>query len=123
MIPVTVGLLGEMVQAIVDQVDPERVILFGSQARGDSRESSDIALIVVEAEPFGPERSRHKELVRLYHAPARFHVSADMLVFSHEDIDHWRDSPNHVLARALPGGKVLHEGLQVRSDVGRIRRG
>ena len=92
MIPVTETLLDEMVQAIVAEVDPEQVILFGSRARGDERESSDIDLIVVEAEPFGPERSRHKELVRLYHALAGFRVPADVLVYSHEDIDYWRDS-------------------------------
>ena len=109
MIPVTERLLGEMVQAIVAEVDPEQVILFGSRARGDERENSDIDIIVVEAEPFGPERSRHKELVRLYHALAGFRVPADVLVYSHEDIDYWRDSLNHVLARGLREGKVLYE--------------
>ena len=109
MIPITDGLLGEMVKAIVDEVDPEQVILFGSRARGDEREHSDVDLIVVEAEPFGPERSRHKELVRLYHALAGFRVPADILVYSHDDVDYWRDSLNHVLARALREGKVLYE--------------
>ena len=109
MIPVTERLLGEMVQAIVAEVDPEQVILFGSRARGDERENSDIDIIVVEAEPFGPERSRHKELVRLYHALAGFRVPADVLVYSHEDIDYWRDSLNHVLARGLREGRVLYE--------------
>ena len=109
MIPVTERLLVEMVQAIVAEVDPEQVILFGSRARGDERERSDVDLIVVEAEPFGPERSRHEELVRLYHALAGFRVPADVLVYSYEDIDYWRDSLNHVLARALREGKVLYE--------------
>ena len=109
MIPVTERLLGEMVQAIVAEVDPEQVILFGSRARGEERESSDVDLIVVEAEPFGLERSRHKELVRLHHALAGFHVPADVLVYSHADVDYWRDSLNHVLARALREGKVLYE--------------
>ena len=109
MIPVTDELLGEMVRAIVDEVDPEQVILFGSRARGDARENSDVDLIVVEAEPFGPERSRHEESVRLYRALARFRIPADVLVYSREDVDYWRDSLNHVLARALREGKVLHE--------------
>lgn len=109
MVPVTDGLLGEMVQAIVAEVDPEQVILFGSRARGDEREDSDIDLLVVEAEPFGPERSRHKELVRLYRTLAGFRVPADVLVYSLDDVDYWRDSLNHVLARALREGKVLHE--------------
>ena len=109
MIPVTDALLGEMVQAIVDEVDPDRVILFGSRARGEERESSDVDLIVVESEPFGPSRSRHGELVRLYRALAVFPVAADVLVYSHDDVDYWRESLNHVLARALREGKVLYE--------------
>ena len=112
MVPVTDALLDRMVQAIVDEVDPEQVILFGSRARGDEHESSDIDLIVVEAEPFGPERSRHKELVRLYHALAGFHVPADVLVYSHDDVAYWRDSLNHV-PRALREGRVLYERRQV----------
>ena len=107
MIPITDALIGEMVQAIVDEVDPEQVILFGSRARGEEGERSDVDLIVLEAEPFGPERSRHEELVRLYHALAGFPVAADVLVYSREDVDYWRDSLNHVLARALREGKVL----------------
>ena len=111
--PVTDALLGRMVQAIVDEVDPEQVILFGSRGRGDEGESSDVDLIVVEAEPFGPGRSRHKELVRLYHALAGFRVPADVLVYSHDDVAYWRDSLNHVLVRALREGKVLYEPTTV----------
>ncbi len=109
MTPVTDTLLDRMVQAIVDEVDPEQVILFGSRARGDEREVSDVDLIVLEAEPFGLQRSRRKEVVRLYHALAQFHVPTDILVYSHEDVAYWRDSLNHVLARALREGKVLYE--------------
>ena len=123
--PVTDALLDRMVQAIVDEVEPEKVILFGSRARGDEHERSDIDLIVVEAEPFGPQRSRHTELVRLYHALAGFHVPADILVYSNDDVAYWCDSLNHVLARAFRKGRVLHERRQVREGVvprGRTRR-
>ena len=117
MVPVTDNLLDQMVQAIVAEVDPEQVILFGSRARGDAREDSDVDLVVVEAEPFGPERSRRQELVRLYHALVEFPVSADILVYSHDDIDYWRDSLNHVLARALREGKVLYERRRLDRDL------
>ena len=106
---VTDTLIGQMVQAVVDEVDPEQVILFGSRARGEERGESDVDLVVVEAEPFGPKRSRHKEMVRLYKVLADFPVSADVLVYSHDEVDYWRDSLNHVLARALREGKVLYE--------------
>ena len=106
---VTDALLDRMIRAIVDEVDPEQVILFGSRARGDGHERSDVDLVVVEAEPFGPGRSRHKEIVRLHRALVGFHVPTDILVFSREDVAYWRDSLNHVLARALREGKVLYE--------------
>lgn len=103
------SLINEMVHAIVDEVDPEQVIFFGSRGRGDESQDSDEDLVVVEAEPFGPERSRHREMVKLYHAVAGFPVAAAVLVYAREDVDYWRDSINHVLARALREGKVLYE--------------
>ena len=107
--PVTDELLERIVQAIVAEVDPEQVILFGSRARGEARETSDVDLIVIEAAPFGPERSKHKEMLRLLRAVREFRVPKDVLVFSNEEVEYWRDSLNHVLARALREGKVLHE--------------
>ena len=116
MIHVTDALLDRMVWAIVAEVDPEQVILFGSRARGDAREDSDVDLIVVEAEPFGPERSRYREMVRLSHALAGFRVAIDVLVYSQDDVEYWRDSLNHVLARALREGRTLYERPQMRDN-------
>lgn len=103
------ALLERMVQVIVDEVDPEQVILFGSRARGDARTDSDVDLVIIEASPFGPDRNRRAEAARLSRALAGFRVSKDILVFSRYEVDYWRDSLNHVLARALREGKVLYE--------------
>ena len=119
--PVTDTLIGEIVEAIVRDADPDQVILFGSRARGDQREESDLDLVVIEAEPFGPNRSRHQEMVRLNRAIAKFLVPTDILVYSHDEVDYWRDSLNHVLARALREGRVLYERHQMRSHSHRSR--
>ena len=119
--PVTDTLIGEIVEAIVRDADPDQVILFGSRARGDQREESDLDLVVIEAEPFGPNRSRHQEMVRLNRAIAKFLVPTDILVYSHDEVDYWRDSLNHVLARALREGRVLHERHQMSSHSHRSR--
>ena len=108
MTQVTDALLDQMVQAIVAEVDPEQVILFGSRARGDAREDSDVDL-VVEAEPFGKTRSRRLEAARVYEAVAGFDALTDILLYSRDEVDHWRDSVNHVLARALREGTVIYE--------------
>ena len=103
------ALLERMVQAIVDEVDPEQVILFGSRARGGAAAGSDVDLIVVESAPFGEGRDRDAEETRLWRALASFHMPKDLLVYSRDEVEYWRDSLNHVLARALREGRVLYE--------------
>ena len=106
---VTDELLREMVDKIVAEVDPEQIILFGSQARGDTHEHSDVDLIVLESEPFGNGRTKHSEEVRLYRALSGIPVPTDILVYTLKNAEYWRDSLNNVLARALREGKVLYE--------------
>lgn len=107
--PITEALLNRMVRVIVDEVDPEMVLLFGSQARGDATANSDVDLIVIESEPFDARRSRLQEAARLYRALASLRVQKDILVYSSEDVEYWKDSLNYVLARALREGRVLYE--------------
>ena len=109
-------LLQQMTASIVEVADPEQVILFGSHARGDAGTDSDSDLVVVEAEPFGPGRDRGAEETRLWRALAKFHVPKDVLVYSRDEVDHWRHSLNHVLARALREGKVLYERPKAGPD-------
>ena len=79
-------LLRWMATAIVDAADPEQVILFGSRARGDARPGSDVDLVVVEAEPFGPGRDRRAETVRLLRALGGSGVATDILVYSRDEV-------------------------------------
>ena len=103
------ALLERMTAAIVEAADPERVILFGSHARGDAGADSDVDLVIVEAEPFGPGRDRRAEAARLWRALAGFRVPKDILVYSVDEVEYWRGSLNNVLARALREGRVLYE--------------
>ena len=102
-------LLRQIVAAIVRAADPEQVILFGSRARGDAEADSDVDLVVIEAEPFGPGRDRYAESVRLLRALTDIEIAADILVYSRDEVEYWRDSLNNVLARALREGKLVYE--------------
>ena len=102
-------LIDQMVQRIVDAVAPERIILFGSYALGTAGPDSDVDLLVIEREPFSPDRSRRKELLRLIRALRNFPVSKDILLFSREEYEQWCHARNHVIAHATREGKTLYE--------------
>lgn len=106
---ITEKLLKEMVDAIVREVAPERIILFGSRARGDLGKNSDIDLLIVERESFSRKRSRWKELSQLWDTVARFRVPIDLLLYSEEEFEKWRDIKEHVINTALREGKLLYE--------------
>lgn len=112
MTQVTEDVLERMVETIVEAVQPEAVVLFGSHARSDAGPYSDVDLLIVESRPFGKGRSRRKEMARLWRLLASFPVPKDILVYSKEEVEQWRDSLNHVLGRAMREGRVLYEQIR-----------
>ena len=55
----------KMIRVIVNTANREQIILFGSQARGESRHGSDVDLLIIESDPLGEKRSRRKEMAKL----------------------------------------------------------
>jgi predicted nucleotidyltransferase len=103
------SLIQEMVDTIIRVADPETVILFGSRARGNARADSDVDLLIVEREPFSPQRSRRQETARLYLALRKVAVSKDLLLYSRDEFERLKDSVHHIVGRAQREGRVLHE--------------
>jgi len=105
------SLLRQMVDVIVRERSPEAIILFGSRARGNARADSDVDLLVIEKEPFSPQRSRRKEVARLQMALRELPLSKDIILYSRDEFEHWRNSLNHLVGRAGREGRVLYGRL------------
>lgn len=108
MFAVTPEFLQTIAMDIVREVAPEQVILFGSRAREDAAPDADIDLLVVESEPFGEGRSRRAETSRIRRALWNCPVPLDVLVYSRSEVEKWRGSQNHLIARSIKEGKVLY---------------
>ncbi|WP_305044544.1 nucleotidyltransferase domain-containing protein [Geoalkalibacter sp.] len=100
--------LPEIVRRLVEAARPQRIILFGSWAKGTNRPESDLDLLVIEDEPFGPQRSRLREIGRLERAIGRLPYSTDILVYSRDEVQRWQSSSGHVIARALQEGTEVY---------------
>jgi predicted nucleotidyltransferase len=105
----TDNLIDEVVDIIAREAMPEQIILFGSHAKGDATDESDVDLLVVESGEFGTHRSRRKELARLSKAIAEFQFPIDILLYSKTEVERWKHSINNVVARAIREGKVVYE--------------
>ena len=95
--------LQEIVSRIVDKAHPERIILFGSEARQQSGTRSDIDLLIVKS------NVHHRRLAMdLYEALADIGQPVDLIVVTPEDIERYGHSPALVLEPALREGKVIY---------------
>jgi predicted nucleotidyltransferase len=94
----------QMVRRIVSQFQPERIILFGSHARGDAGPASDVDLLVV-LPLSGPKREKQLE-IRL--ALRDILIPKDIVVTTPEGF-HWRkEIPGTIERPASREGRLLY---------------
>jgi predicted nucleotidyltransferase len=96
-----------MAERIVRQFNPLRIILFGSQARGDAHPQSDVDLLVVLPEVVDKRRTT----VEIRRALADLPAGKDIIVTTPAEIACRGDLVGTVLRPALREGKVLYERL------------
>ncbi len=109
MAAVTREFIERMTEEIVRTENPEKIYLFGSFARGDAREDSDVDILVVTNRPFDSHHSRRQVLSSIRQALSQFHVAKDILVLSAEEMEKWQHSTNHIASAIAREGIVLHE--------------
>ena len=78
----TEEVLSEMVKRIRDAVRPERVILFGSHARGEGSPESDVDLLIVAPS----DLPRWKRTPPIYRLLAGLGVPKDIVWWTREEI-------------------------------------
>ena len=96
--------IGTMVARIVDRFDPERIILFGSHARGDARPDSDVDLLVV----MPVEGSRREKAIEIGVALDDILVPKDIIVVTPESFERRKNVVGTVEWPAEHEGKLLH---------------
>lgn len=97
--------LYEITSRIVSNYQPQKVVLFGSYAKGKATQGSDLDLLIVK-ETATPRYKRGREVRK----PLRsLKTSIDLLVYTPDEIERWRDVKNAFITTILRTGKVLYE--------------
>jgi len=103
--PPSGDLIGEIVRRIVETVQPQKIILFGSRARGDARPKSDFDVLVIKQ---SSEPSYRRD-APLYVALAGLPVEVEVLVYTPEEVAEWAQVPQAFVTTATREGKTIYE--------------
>jgi predicted nucleotidyltransferase len=97
-----------IVRRIVEAVQPDKIILFGSRARGDARPDSDYDILVIKESNEPPPRRD----VPLYIALAGLPAEVEVMVYTPEEVEEWQAVPLAFVTTAVREGMVLYERKQ-----------
>ncbi len=86
----------------------QKIIVFGSYARGTPGNDSDVDILVV----VNNIKNRRKEEAHLYKLLAGSGISKDIIIVSAEELDRYGHIPGTMVHSALKEGKVLYDAAR-----------
>lgn len=95
----------EITNRLIAAVDPGKIVLFGSRAKGTSSSESDYDILIIKP---SDDLSIARALPA-YRALDGMPISKDILWKTPEEVEEWRDVASHVVTRAMREGRVLYE--------------
>ncbi|MBV6440000.1 MAG: nucleotidyltransferase domain-containing protein [Haliscomenobacteraceae bacterium CHB4] len=106
---VTPEQIAEIVHILSTRCNPEKIILFGSYAQGTANEESDLDLAIVKKTDL-PKYQRSIEFLKaLREGRRRWLFPMDIIVYTPEEIEMYRDNQYSLIHEIVLTGKVLYE--------------
>jgi len=96
--------IAEAVELLRRAAPGATIIVFGSAARGEATEHSDLDVLVIEPEM----TDQWEEMVRLRRALRPVRLAVDVIVVNQKTFDKWADTPNTILYEAAREGRIFH---------------
>jgi len=96
--------LDEIIRRIVEVAQPEKIIMFGSAARGEMGPNSDVDVLVVKSDV----EHRGRLTGDIYMNLIGVGQAIDVVVVTPKDIERYRDSIGLIIKPALQEGEVIY---------------
>ncbi len=97
----------EIANIIAKKYNPEKIILFGSVARGEARKYSDIDLCIIKNTrlPLRKRIWRVYKLIRGYN----YNYGVEPIVFTPKEFKDKREIDNYFVRNIIKDGKILYD--------------
>ena len=97
--------INEITSRIVNKVNPDRIILFGSYAIGTQKEDSDIDLLIIQDTDLPPQKRGFDIRMSLIGLMMPF----DILIYTKSEFEQEKENRFSFLTSAIKNSKVLYE--------------
>ena len=98
------AVLDEIVRRVIEVAQPDRIIVFGSAARGQMGPDSDIDLLVIKGGIASRRTLAQQIYLHLFGVPA----AVDIIVVTPQDVERFRDRVGSIIGPALREGKEVY---------------
>ncbi len=98
-------LISEATRLLVEAANPEKIILFGSYARGDFTKDSDLDLLVIVPRLV----DRIEGMARLRLILRNIPMALDVVVYTRDEVEEREHLRGTMLYHALHQGTILHD--------------
>lgn len=96
--------INEVIDRIVKNINPEKIILFGSYAQGNPGEDSDLDILVIK-EMKMPRYKRTREVKKYLRG---LKIPIDVIVYTKKEIKEWEGTKTAFINQAIKRGKLLY---------------
>jgi predicted nucleotidyltransferase len=96
----------QIADRIADRFNPEQIILFGSYARGETHNHSDLDLLIV-METLAPRGQRSASIIKML--AGAYAEPIDVVVRSAQALKDWEHTPGSFAHQVLTEGIVLYD--------------
>ncbi|MGI8912224.1 MAG: nucleotidyltransferase domain-containing protein [Chloroflexota bacterium] len=103
--PPVSGPLADVVRRLVAVLSPERIYLFGSQARGDATADSDYDVLVIVP---ASDQPSYRRAQTAYHALWDVHLPLEVVVYTRAEFEYQLPARASLPATVVREGTVLY---------------
>lgn len=97
----------EATSRLVEKFHPERIVLFGSYARGNADEHSDVDFLVITRP--GEKYNRLQMMVAMDKTLGGLGIARDIVVLTQKEFEEDKDIPGTIARYAMKEGRLLYE--------------
>ncbi len=95
----------EIKKRLLSKFDIEKIILFGSQARGTANKKSDVDLLLISKVKY----DRYRMMTDILRSLGKMNYAFDIMILTSEEFERHKNIPGTVARYAVKEGKILYE--------------